>query len=125
MAVSTVGGIQGRFGLGRPSALERKEPVVRYERKRPGELILLDVKKLGRFQRPGKRVRRPARTHRFDPGNPRRKSGEFRSRYMSSAGIGVGVSAAFDVPLPFYLLFFFDLPLRASLVPLHWESQSE
>lgn len=57
MAVSTVGGILRRLGLGRLSALEPKEPVVRYERKRPGELIHLDVKKLGRFKRPGKRVR--------------------------------------------------------------------
>ena len=57
MAISTVGCILRRLGLGRLSALEPKEPVVRYERKRPGELIHLDVKKLGRFKRPGKRVR--------------------------------------------------------------------
>lgn len=57
LAISTVGGILRRLGLGRLSALEPKEPVVRYERKRPGELIHLDVKKLGRFSRPGKRVR--------------------------------------------------------------------
>jgi transposase InsO family protein len=63
MAVSTVGGILRRLGLGRLSALEPKEPVVRYERKRPGELIHLDVKKLGRFKRPGKRVRKSQRTH--------------------------------------------------------------
>jgi len=57
MAISTVGGILRRLGLGRLSALEPKEVMVRYERKRPGELIHLDVKKLGRFSRPGKRVR--------------------------------------------------------------------
>ncbi len=57
MALSTVGGILRRLGLGRLSTLEPKEPVVRYERERPGELIHLDVKKLGRFKRPGKRVR--------------------------------------------------------------------
>ena len=56
MSISTVGGILRRLGLGRLSALEPKEPVVRYERDRPGELIHLDVKKLGRFGRPGKRV---------------------------------------------------------------------
>jgi len=57
MAVSTIGGILRRLGLGRLRDLEPKEPVVRYERDRPGELIHLDVKKLGRFKRPGKRVR--------------------------------------------------------------------
>jgi transposase InsO family protein len=57
MAISTVGGILRRLGLGRLSALEPKEPVVRYERERPGELIHVDVKKLGRFAKPGKRVR--------------------------------------------------------------------
>jgi len=56
LALSTVGGILRRLGLGRLSALEPKEPVARYERRRPGELIHLDVKKLGRFRRPGKRV---------------------------------------------------------------------
>ncbi len=56
MALSTVGGILRRLGLGRLSALEPKEPVVRYERERPGELIHLDVKKLGRFKHPGRRV---------------------------------------------------------------------
>ena len=59
MALSTVGGILRRLGLGRLSALEPKEPPVRYERERPGELIHMDVKKLGRFDRPGKRVRGP------------------------------------------------------------------
>ncbi|MDJ0521181.1 MAG: IS481 family transposase [Planctomycetota bacterium] len=56
MALSTVGGILRRLGLGRLSALEPKEPVERYERERPGELIHLDVKKLGRFAHPGRRV---------------------------------------------------------------------
>ena len=56
MAISTIGGILRRLGLGRLKNLEPKEPVVRYERARPGELIHLDVKKLGRFKRPGKRV---------------------------------------------------------------------
>ena len=62
MAISTVGGILRRLGLGRLSALEPKEAVVRYERERPGELIHLDVKKLGRFKRPGKRVRKNRQT---------------------------------------------------------------
>ena len=56
MAISTVSGILRRLGLGRLKSLEPKEAVVRYERERPGELLHLDVKKLGRFRRPGHRV---------------------------------------------------------------------
>ena len=36
--------------------LEPAEPVVRYEREHPGELIHLDIKKLGRFERTGHRI---------------------------------------------------------------------
>lgn len=43
-------------GLGKLSALEPPVPENRYERKRPGELIHVDTKKLGRFYRPGHRV---------------------------------------------------------------------
>ncbi len=56
MAVSTVGGILRRLGLGRLRDLEPKEPVRRYEREEPGELLHMDVKKLGRFRRPGHRA---------------------------------------------------------------------
>ena len=56
VALSTVGGILRQLGLGRLSALDSKEPAVRYERERPGSLIHLDVKKLGRFRRPGHRA---------------------------------------------------------------------
>ena len=57
MAVSTVGAVLARLGLHRLSRLEPPEPPNRYERRRPGELIHLDIKKLGRFRRPGHRVR--------------------------------------------------------------------
>lgn len=43
-------------GLGRLSALEPPQPENRYERARPGELVHVDTKKLGRFYRPGHRV---------------------------------------------------------------------
>lgn len=43
-------------GLGKLSSLEPPEPDNRYERKRPGELVHLDTKKLGRFYQPGHRV---------------------------------------------------------------------
>ena len=56
MPVSTVSGILTRIGLGRLGRLGA-EPAQRYERARPGELIHIDVKKLGRItQGPGHRV---------------------------------------------------------------------
>jgi transposase InsO family protein len=55
MPVSTVSGILTRIGLGKLGRLGL-EPAVRYERQRPGELIHIDVKKLGRIARPGHRV---------------------------------------------------------------------
>jgi transposase InsO family protein len=42
--------------LSRAKDLEPAAPIVRYERKAPGEMIHLDIKKLGRFERPGHRV---------------------------------------------------------------------
>jgi transposase InsO family protein len=56
MPLKTVQGILTRIGLGRRSRLDQ-ERVVRYERSAPGELVHIDVKKLGRIQRgAGKRV---------------------------------------------------------------------
>jgi transposase InsO family protein len=49
MPLSTVSGILTRIGMGRLGRLGR-EPAERYERERPGELIHIDVKKLGRIQ---------------------------------------------------------------------------
>jgi transposase len=49
MPITTVQGLLTRIGLGRLSRLDQ-EQVVRYERSRPGELIHIDVKKLGRIQ---------------------------------------------------------------------------
>jgi transposase InsO family protein len=48
MAETTVSGILARCGLGRLGRLGL-EPAQRYERSRPGELIHIDVKKLGRI----------------------------------------------------------------------------
>ena len=68
MAHSTVSGILTRIGMGRLGRLGL-EPAERYERERPGELIHIDVKKLGRIQGgAGKRVRDGLRQHY----NPRR-----------------------------------------------------
>jgi transposase InsO family protein len=56
MALSTVSLWLKRIGLGKRSRLEPPEPPNRYERRHPGELVHLDVKKLGRILRPGHRV---------------------------------------------------------------------
>jgi len=53
---ATVGRILARHGLNRWRDLEPAEPVVRYERDRPGELIHIDIKKLGKFNRTGHRI---------------------------------------------------------------------
>jgi transposase InsO family protein/transposase len=55
MPLSTVSGILQRIGMGRLGRLGL-QPAERYERERPGELIHIDVKKLGRIARPGHRV---------------------------------------------------------------------
>ena len=62
MALSTVSGVLTRIGLGKRSRLEPPEPPNRYERRRAGELIHIDVKKLGRIGRPGHRVNGDRRT---------------------------------------------------------------
>ncbi|OYU20192.1 MAG: IS481 family transposase [Rhodobacteraceae bacterium PARR1] len=56
LARSTVARWLARAGMGRLARLDPPEPVRRYQRARPGELIHLDIKKLGRFDRPGHRV---------------------------------------------------------------------
>jgi transposase InsO family protein len=56
MPASTVSGILTRIGLGKLWRLEPAEPANRYEKQRPGELVHVDVKKLGRIGRPGHRV---------------------------------------------------------------------
>jgi transposase InsO family protein len=72
MALSTVSRWLKRIGLGKRSRLEPPEPANRYERKRPGELIHVDVKKLGRILRPGHRV-----------------TGNRRDRFTDARGYGV------------------------------------
>ena len=53
---ATVSRILRRLGLNRLSALEPTDPVRRYERENPGELIHLDIKKLGRIGSVGHRI---------------------------------------------------------------------
>jgi transposase InsO family protein len=76
MALSTVSGILRRLGLGRLGRIGLEQPV-RYERARPGELVHIDVKRLGRIQGgAGKRVRDGLRKHY----NPARIDAEGRRR---------------------------------------------
>jgi transposase InsO family protein len=56
MPRSTVGAILRRLGLGRLAALDRRPVPVRHERQRPGELIHIDTKKLGRIDGVGHRI---------------------------------------------------------------------
>jgi transposase InsO family protein len=53
---ATVSRILKRLGINRLSALEPAEPVRRYERQHPGEIIHIDIKKLGRFNSIGHRI---------------------------------------------------------------------
>lgn len=53
---ATVSRVLRRLGLNRLSSLEPAEPVRRYERDHPGELIHVDIKKLGKFNRIGHRI---------------------------------------------------------------------
>jgi transposase InsO family protein len=63
MALSTVSAILTRIGMGKLGRLGL-EPAQRYERQRPGELIHIDVKKLGRIRDGyGKRITANHRRH--------------------------------------------------------------
>jgi len=53
---ATVSRVLRRLDLNRLAALEPAEPVRRYERERPGELIHIDIKKLGKFNQIGHRI---------------------------------------------------------------------
>lgn len=73
MPLSTVSGILTRIGMGRLGRLGLEQPV-RYERSRPGELVHVDVKKLGRIEGGvGKRWRDGAKQH-------------YTGRYTDAAG---------------------------------------
>jgi transposase InsO family protein len=56
MPLSTVGAVLSRHGRGRLPRGAPEEPANSYERPRPGELVHIDVKRLGRIGRPGHRV---------------------------------------------------------------------
>jgi transposase InsO family protein len=66
MPLSTVSAILRREGLGKRSRLAPPEPVNRYERAAPGELVHIDIKKLGRIVG-GPRKRATGRRERWAP----------------------------------------------------------
>ena len=79
---ATVSRVLKRAGLSRLKDLAPAEPVRRYERKAPGEIIHLDIKKLGRFERAGHRVT----GDRTRQSNPRaRKEGGYGWEYVHVA----------------------------------------
>ncbi|MGE5713876.1 MAG: IS481 family transposase [Betaproteobacteria bacterium] len=63
---STVGAVLRRLGLGHLKRLDPPLPALRYQRERPGELVHLDTKKLGRIEGIGHRItgRRPGAINR-------------------------------------------------------------
>ena len=81
MPLSTVSAVLSREGLGKRSRLTPPEPPNRYERQAPGELVHIDIKKLGRIVVPGhaltgNRRQRAART----------RSGSATGRRLGTAG---------------------------------------
>jgi transposase InsO family protein len=56
MPLSTVSAVLRREGLGKRSRLQPPEPPNRYERRHPGELIHIDIKKLGKIAQVGHRI---------------------------------------------------------------------
>jgi transposase InsO family protein len=71
VSAATVSRVLRRLGLNRIRDLEPAEPERRYERENPGEIIHIDIKKLGRFQRVGHRIT-------GDPSGPNKSRGAGR-----------------------------------------------
>jgi len=71
MPISTVSAWLKRIGLGKRSRLEPPEPPNRYELPRPGQLVHIDIKKLGRISDKGAGHRLPSQeTTRLTPDEP-------------------------------------------------------
>jgi transposase InsO family protein/transposase len=80
MALSTVSAVLKRIGLGKLSRLEPPEPPNRYQRRHPGELIHVDVKKLGRI--PGGRAGHRVHGQRRLQLSPRKRDAAGRDRKL-------------------------------------------
>lgn len=68
VAHSTVGAVLRRHGLHRLKLLDPVEPIVRYEKELPGELLHLDTKKLGRIKGVGHRITGDRHRHQVNRG---------------------------------------------------------
>ncbi len=79
---TTVSRVLKRAGLSRLKSLEPPEPVRRYERSAPGEIIHLDIKKLGRFEQTGHRI---TGDRRGQSGPRARKQGGYGWEYVHVA----------------------------------------
>jgi transposase InsO family protein/transposase-like protein len=80
MALSTVSAVLLRVGLGKLSRLEPPEPPNRYERRHAGELLHVDVKKLGRI--PDGRAGHRIHGHRSLQRSPRKRDAAGRDRRL-------------------------------------------
>jgi transposase InsO family protein len=67
-SLATVARYMGRVGLSRLKALDPVEPIRRYERAAPGELLHIDTKRLGRIQGLGHRITGDRATHNINRG---------------------------------------------------------
>ena len=85
--VSTVGQVLRRRSLGRLSALDPRPPVIRYERQQPGELVHIDIKKLGRIDGIGHRITGDRTGQSNRPKQPAKATGQSNRR---AAGRGLG-----------------------------------
>jgi transposase InsO family protein len=84
MALSTVSAVLKRIGLGKRSRLSPLEPANRYERQHPGELVHLDIKKLGRIAGAGHRVT-GTRKSRYAQQRLRRRNGSLGWEFVHVA----------------------------------------
>jgi transposase InsO family protein/transposase-like protein len=80
MALSTVSAVLLRVGLGKLSRLGPPEPPNRYERRHPGELLHVDVKKLGRI--PDGRAGHRVHGNRSLQRSPRKRDAAGRARKL-------------------------------------------
>jgi transposase len=80
LALSTVSAVRKRVGLGKLSCLAPPEPPNRYERRRAGELLHVDVKKLGRI--PDGRAGHRVHGHRGLQRSPRKRDAAGRDRRL-------------------------------------------
>jgi transposase InsO family protein len=81
MPLSTVSAVLLREGLGKRSRLAPLEPANRYERRRPGELVHIDIKKLARILVPGHAITGNRRQR-----APRTRVGHADGRSLGTAG---------------------------------------